>query len=633
MTKIFLLISSLIINLTVTAQLPSWTASIGTLGLDDIKFIKKSGGSTVLIATNNKIIGVSAKEKKVIWESKNFSNLTDSSLKVHTGTPYISITGTSGFGLRKEYTMLNAETGKVVFSNKTEDGTVTDQIFLNKKKAFLVFAKKGSGAYVSYRSIETGTEVWRKEFTAEQSKAGGLLGGLLKLTGEFMLRSEANNDNNDNVIVYTINNIFCLDAANGNTLWSREYKKPIALAIRSDDDKYLFVQYSGIYLNYLDVGSGKDILSSDLKLKNNLINVTKVAEGYMIITQRGLNILKEDGTYKYSKAIGKNIFSAFGYKLNDGYLLASNPDQTTTDPNTGTQVRFGRLDIVKVNEEGDKVWAKYLGGTGKMFALKSGLFVIDENMANLYNYTDGSSLWDGKLKLKGETSFGYDYDSLNLVAYNRGKIEMFNLVDGSYKNIITGFEFKDKMANNDQVFLNPIKEGVFINTNQNYALVGYDGKIIYNKSMVDASGVTKRFKNRLALVSSVVGLVGAVQQAKAEFAYQTGIYNGTITPAQVQQLKDLNRRGENIVKVGNTGAGVADFLNSFDKQSALSQQTLTILSNDGGGLLAVVIEKATGKEKKRVRINDTKPMLYVDDVTNTLYVITTLQDLKVYDLN
>jgi septin family protein len=137
----------------------------------------------------------------------------------------------------------------------------------------------------------------------------------------------------------------------------------------------------------------------------------------------------------------------------------------------------------------------------------------------------------------------------------------------------------------------------------------------------------------LSLVSTAITLIGAVQMAKSAYAYEVGIAKGTITPAQVQELNKRYEKGENIANVGAIGEGITDFLNSFDKQSALSEQTLTILTNEGAGLSAVVVEKATGKEKKRVRINDTKPILYVDDVTNTLYVITTLLDLKVYDLN
>jgi hypothetical protein len=620
MKQLYLCVILLAIHLIINAQQPSWTASLGNLGMDEINFIRKTGGNTVLISTQNKIFGVSAKDKKVVWESKNFSNLADTSVKVHNGTPYVTIYGTSTFGLRKEYTMLNAETGQVVFSNKTEDGNVTGEVFLNRKKAFLIFAKKGSGAYVSYRSLESGTELWRKEFSANESKSTGLVGALLKMSGEFLLRSEANNDNAENIILFTINTIFCLNATSGNTLWSIDYKKPIVNAVRSDDEKYLFVQHSNILFNYIDMVTGKEVLPSNLKLKNSLINVTKDAKGYLLLTERGVNVLQNDGTFLYNKNIGKNIVTNKVWTLNDGYLMANNGAR-------------GIVDIVKVNKEGDKVWTKYLNGDTKIFTLQSGIFAINDAEADLYDYSEGKSLWDGKVKLRGETFFGYDYDSLSIAAYNKGKIEMFNLVTGTYKNIISGFEFKDRLANNDRVFLTLLKEGIFINTNQNYALVGYDGTIKYNKSMPDASGFTKRFKNRLALASTIVGLVGVVKMASAEYAYQTGIYNGTITQTQAQQLANLKKNGETIANVGSAGVAIADFLNTFDKQSALSQKTVTILTNDGSGISAVVIDKATGNEKKRVKVNDTKPTLYVDDVTNTLYVVTTLLDLKVYDLN
>lgn len=634
MIKNFILFIFLSTQINLFAQQPSWSASLGTIGFNDVQFIRKSGGSTILISTSNKIFGVSAKDKKVIWESKNFSNLTDSSVKVHEGTPYVTIFGNSNFGFKKEYTMLNVETGKVVFNNDTESGSVTGEVFLQKRNAFLVFVKEGKGGYVSYRSLDTGEETWRKSFTGAENKTSGLLGSILQMAGVFTMRGEENNEVSENIIVYTASKVFCIDATNGNELWSKDYGKLITKAVRSDDGKYLFVQINGVSLYYIEVASGKEILEKGLKLKFNLNNVTKEENGYRILTDRGINILQEDGTLKFNKPIGKSIITKFCWKLPDGYLLACDPDMIKSrDQNTGAPERMDRLDIIKINGEGDKIWQKYFGGTAKMFALQSGMFVIDEYMANFYNYTDGSSLWDGKIKLKGETSFGYDQDSVTIVAYNRGSIERFSLADGSYKNIITDFKFKDKLADNDKVFLNPIKEGVFINTNQNYALISYDGKIIYNKSMADASGISKRLKNRLGLISDIVSLVGAVKMESAKFKYQAGIQNGAITSSQAQQLGEKYKQGERIASIGKAAGDAYDVLNSFDKKSTLSWQTYTTITNDGRGIAAVVIDKATGNEKKRVRINDINPLLYVDDVTNTLYVITTLLDLKVYDLN
>ncbi len=615
------------------AQQPDWKASLGTVGFNDVQFIRKATDNIVLISTSNTIMGVSAKDKKIIWESKNFKSIADSSVKVHTGTPYITISGTSNLGFKREYTMLNAETGEVVFSNKTETGNVTSEVFLQKKNAFLVFAKEGSGGYASYRSIETGKETWRKNFGKDETKAGGFAGALLRLAGEFMLRSEAGNDVNETIVLYTANKIFCVDPANGNELWSKDYGKVIANAVRSDDGKYLFVQYSGILFNYIDMTTGVEMLPKPSKVKFGLNNVTKMGKEYMVLTDRGINILQEDGSFKFSKTVGKSIYTSFAWKLNDGYLLASNPDGMSIDSKTGQQKRFGRLDIIKINEEGDKVWAKYLGGSGKMFALKAGLFVIDEQMANLYNYNDGTSMWDGKIKLKGETSFGYDQDSGTIVAYNRGNIEQFNLTDGSYRNITTDFKFQDKLAENDNVTLSVIKEGIFINTNQNYALVSRDGKIIYNKFLTDASGFSKRFKNRLALISGAAFVFGAVKAEVAKQTYAKGVLDGTMTNQSAKQLSDMYRNGQRTADIGVVGSAAAEVLNSFDKTATTSWQTYTTITREGTSILGIVIDKATGNEKKRVKINDLKPLLYVDDVTNTLYVVTSLLELKVYNLN
>ncbi len=622
---------------SVLTQAPTWSTSLGNIGFNQINYIKKAGTSTVLICTNNKIFGVSAKDKKIIWESQNFTNLNDSTLKVHAGKPYITITGKSTFGLKREYTILNSETGEIVFNNQTENGKASEEVFLQKKNAFLVFGREGKGGFASFRSLETGKETWKKSFNKEEANGKGLLGNIMSLagtlTGFFMLESEANNDVSENIVLHTSNLIFCLDGNNGNELWRKDFGKMLSYAIRSDDGKYLFVQYSGNKFNYLDMATGKEMLANPLKFKFYITKATKLNGGYMLLTDKGFNILQDDGTLKFDKNVGRDVRTSEVWKLDDGYILASDPNELIRNSSEEAKTKYGKLDILKVNENGDKLWTKSFGFNGKMFMIKSGLFVFNDNMADLYNYTDGGSMWEGKIRLQGETTFGYDRDSASVIAYSKGKIERFNLADGSYKNIISDFKFKEKLADNDQVFVSAIKEGVFMNSNQNYALVNYDGTVIYNKTLVDASGVSRRLKKGILLVSGIVELVGAVKMESAKYDYAKGIKDGTMTNEQAQRLEERYKKGDKILSIGKVGEGAYDFLNSFDKKGTLSWQTYTTLTNTGSGISAVVIDKATGNEKKRVKINDKNPITYVDDVTNTLYIVTTLLELKVFDLN
>jgi hypothetical protein len=129
--------------------------------------------------------------------------------------------------------------------------------------------------------------------------------------------------------------------------------------------------------------------------------------------------------------------------------------------------------------------------------------------------------------------------------------------------------------------------------------------------MVDLTGVSQRFKNRLDRISTTIGVIGFFTQVSS---IVKEVNNGNTT--EPKNFRNMKRGG----------------LNAVFNETKKSNNTICILTNDGSPA-AVVINKATGAEVKRVKILDPKPLMYVDDVTNTLYVVTTLLDLKVYDLN
>jgi hypothetical protein len=648
-----LLLISISLSSMVFAQAPVWTASLGNIGFDKINYVRKAGTSTVLIATENKVYGVSSTDKKIIWEQEISTNITDSTIKVHEGTPFVTLfknknVGKQSFFVNNKYVLLNSETGQTVYSNLNTRENIMSETYLQQKNAILTVAKESGGAYVALRSFKTGDELWRKSFSKAETRGKGLLGGLMKLAGVFILIGEENNDVANSIILYTYDDVYCLDAETGKELWKKSFEKRITNAVRSSDLKYLFVQDAKFKVNYLDVSTGKEVLSTPFKERAEIYGVDYTKNGYVVKTAYGINLLNNEGVYTFNSNIGYRLNAYQVDYLDDGYLISnyksssrieqenSKARQETGGMEEADYEKNNRtipLEIGKFGFDGKQIWAKTISqANARFYTLEKGIMLINEDFATMYGYSSGEMLWPSGIQLKGETSFGYDYDSAKIYAFNKKSIECFNIKDGSYKNITSNFEFKEKLSKDEKVFITPIKEGVFINSNQNYALVDFNGNTVYNNNLVDASGFTKKFKNTVRDVSTLISVIGEVKQGIAKERYTKGIMDGTITREQAQKYGKSYEKGKDIESFGDKGIAIADKLDALKRNSEQSKKTVTIFSNDGKPC-AVIIDKATGVIKRKIRIADLNPILYVDDSSNSLYMINSLLQLSVYDLN
>jgi hypothetical protein len=641
MKQLYFILFLLVSHMVTIAQQPTWTAKLGTIGFNEIQFIKKAGTGVVLVSTANKIYGVSADQKKIIWEQANFNSLTDSSITAFPGSPLISIDGRGNFGIKGRNSLVNSETGVIVYSDKDEEGKKSGETFLQKKMALLTEFKDGKEGYIVYRSMIDGKEKWRKNFTASEAKMKGLLGAITNLAGLFVMSTEKRNDVNENIIINTATKIFYLNGATGEEIWTKTTDKNIISVVRSNDDKYLFYQAGG-KLNYCDVNTGVDVLQKPIKENDAILSVRASNNGYIVNTGHGSNIITAEGAYKFKKNLCKKYSVYDMVQLEDGYIFTNYNDNVEmkklmrereiamakADNKPVPPVSREALFVSKYDFEGNKIWEKvFMEYDPQCYFMPKGIFVTSNNLGAFYNYSDGKEIEGGeKIKFYEGASFGYGYDSLQLYVYSRGTITMFDLLNGTHKKITTGFRFSDELKSNEKVYLDVLKEGIFLNSNQNYALIGFDGKVKYSKSMVDLTGVSQRFKNRLDRISTTIGVIGFFTQVSS---IVKEVNNGNTTePKNFRNMK----RGDDLMTVGLVGKGIAAGLNAVFNETKKSNNTICILTNDGSPA-AVVINKATGAEVKRVKILDPKPLMYVDDVTNTLYVVTTLLDLKVYDLN
>jgi outer membrane protein assembly factor BamB len=322
----------------------------------------------------------------------------DSSINTFNGSPLVSIDGTGNFGLKRHYSLVNSETGELVYDDKDEDGKKSGETFLQKKMAMLTSFKEGKGGYIVYRSMVDGKEKWRKNFTAGEAKMKGLIGGIMSLAGVFVLSSEGRNDVNENLIISTATKIFYINGSTGEEIWSKTTDKNIISIARSNDDKYLFYQAGG-KLNYCNVNTGADVLQSPIKENSGIISVKASSRGYIINTGHGSNIVTEEGNYKFKKNLCKKYSVYDMVQLEDGYIFTNysdNPEirrlaqlrreaMAKADNKPVPAPERDALFVSKYDFEGNKIWEKvFMEFEPKCYFLPKGIFITSNNLGAFY---------------------------------------------------------------------------------------------------------------------------------------------------------------------------------------------------------------------------------------------------------
>ena len=312
-------------------------------------------------------------------------------------------------------------------------------------------------------------------------------------------------DGSKEVIVVINKALFCIDIKTGNERWKKEYKDRIYSFKKTDVGNELFINVR-TKLNAINITTGEEKFADPPKSNATLVGINKTDSGYIIKSTNGFNLLQPDGTFKWNKnrARGMQVrnmrFEADGYLVDD-YLEPVEKAEIERELNRQKKENDRAVNtirdnsyynetlpttVAKYNFDGDKIWDfTYNGKVPLVSYTPKGIFIVTGKEANMYGYADGKKIWDEGIKLKGETFFGFDYDSTKIYAYNRGKLESFGLLDASYRNITTEFKFSDKLLETDIVAVEPRKNGIFLNSNQNVAMVDYTGKTLYSKNVVD----------------------------------------------------------------------------------------------------------------------------------------------------
>jgi hypothetical protein len=346
--------------------------------------------------------------------------------------------------------------------------------------------------------------------------------------------------------------------------------------------------------------------------------------GQVILDPAGMIILPDDGNktminlFDYSTKMGKWGKKAKGIPVKGGIY-----DYIGTDKGYVLVTRSGDKNFLNFLDpvQGLMTFEEPLKINGTVVGIipvTKGILFITTREINIMDPASGQFILPQSVATRPEltvekdkTIFAYDVEEKKLVSIDMEKATV---------QIISGtpvvFEGKESPKN-----LELRENGIFLSSDQNVALIGYDGTQVYGNYF--PAPREPDLKRALLYAQSVRAAYISVNSYYAAEAFQSAAprVNDPATGALLQGVGAV---------YGQMGDAAADFAKaSFQQANKRFKATLTgrdflmILTQNEKAIELVKVDKNTGKISGRVDLGrDRSPEYAVDDVTGQIYLKT-----------
>jgi hypothetical protein len=162
--KSALLSISLLTALVTNAQVqPEFEFQLGTT-ISKIKWMQQSNTGSLIAATDQNLVGIDPQTKKINWEIKELGSATEDKFENIPGTPYFIVETKQSLGLgTPQLSIIESESGKIIFNSKEADMKIYSKRPLYKLGGLLIDGKKGKRDFISLLDFSTGKERWTKD--------------------------------------------------------------------------------------------------------------------------------------------------------------------------------------------------------------------------------------------------------------------------------------------------------------------------------------------------------------------------------------------------------------------------------------------------------------------------------------
>ncbi|MBI9040385.1 PQQ-binding-like beta-propeller repeat protein [Lutibacter sp.] len=364
---------------------------------------------------------------------------------------------------------------------------------------------------------------------------------------------------------------------------------------------------------------GAELWKDDRKVQGNVSNFQILPQGLAVVSDKVAAEESEiaflsanSGEDLWEKAPKTKGFVQHFYVQDDGILFG---------------IQQGGIN--KISFDGNTLFKKPLK-TGEnimtMAETPQGLIYITSEDANIVNLKTGDQVWKKPLKYKNSAAVASTYDS----AKNRYLIAADGTIfaidaNTSDINELANVKFDEKEVANTMEMKNG---NIFLSSSQNMALLGVDGKQLYQEyfKSPSQSGFIKVLAGVVAVASTGLAMAHA---AKAGM-------NRTNSYGSSNDLSNYNDYGKENKRAADMFAAIRstsfDVMSKRFKATSATENSQFILTKLDDGVGLVKVDKNTGKVAKEIILNDKKPEYQIDEFEGFLYYKADNSTINAYNL-
>ncbi|MCX6317042.1 MAG: hypothetical protein NTW29_07115 [Bacteroidetes bacterium] len=592
-----------------------WSVKTGDFFSNAI-FLHQSDAGTLIVSSDGSLIGIDPVKKTKIWELPEIKGIKEDQFQVLAGTQYVMVEYQKSMAIAKNKTVIiiDSHTGAIAYNSKDEEIKVRNTRIMPSLQGILIEGVKDSRYFIGFLDFAKSAVTWTKDFG--KVKTGGFGIGALKRAvksyTESIFKAEPLVDPNGKLLFSNDEILYCVNGITGVTEWEATFKDDVTAFLFSETKQQLFVVYDD-KMELIETATGKPLYEKPLKPGGKINDIQALGNANIIMHSDGFNIMEANGKFRWKKDASSGNTSSV-WPVNDGFIAL---EQTE---------KGGK--ITKVSNEGKELWDESLGDPiFTVLPISNGVIYITTEKANILSYEKGKDVWKKDIKIKGTPAFGVDAAKKLVYVYSNDALSMFNLNDGTYKELAPELKLKDYDDEKELAVIEPRAAGIFIHTNQNIALVKEDGQIVYNKYFKEA-GLSKGARGLLKALGTVTAVAGTTYGVAGLGKPQD--WEVKQTGANTYQVDSKQMRAGSAVADGGSAVFQAAQARFFATKSA--KNTVYILSKWDAGNGLVISEKDNGNELKRIVLNDKTPQYVVDEADFMLYVIVDGKELRAYDI-
>ncbi|GAL73199.1 outer membrane protein assembly factor BamB family protein [Jejuia pallidilutea] len=614
---VFLLVSTLVVNAQ-KAETPNQNYNLGA----KINEMTLTVGGILVVATNDGLVGIKPTESQPVFTFNNFGKLKPEETEFVPNSPYIIVSqgvGSQLAGLTKtKRAVIDYVKGEVIFNSENDNWNqiYTCNVVLPQNKLIVSGIQKEGNKFekmtpkVAVYDLNTS----KLDYSFFLDKPGRV--GIAKdfsVTGTPLLLKEF-------LIIPTAQGLLA-KSHTGEDLWQSKIKGVNwMVADKTEKEIYGFeTTTNGKNTRIHKIGSnGAELWNDDRKVQGNVSNFQILPLGLAVVSDRTAAQESEiaflsasSGEDLWDKAPKTKGFVQHFYVQEDGILFG---------------IQQGGIN--KISFDGKTLFKKPLKtGENIMVMAEStqGLIYITSEDANIVNLKTGEQVWNKPLKYKRASAVASTFDEANdryLIAAD-GKIMAIDATSGDVSDFAkSNFDEKE-----DPNHMEIRDGGVFLSSNQNMTLVGFDGKETYHAYHKSPGRSTfgKIVGGALAVASTAMTVGMSAKAGANRSAY-----------GSINDLNSYNDYGKEAKRAADMFSNIAsasfDYLSTRFKASAATENAQFILTNLNGGTGLVKLNKDTGDIEKEILLKDKKPEYEVDEFGGFLFYKANDQTIYAYNL-